>query len=538
MEDYYKIGLRLIIFRLVIAITFLSSSLGLQIALKEKIILKPYFYFSAFVLFLELFYIFIYSIFKKFSKSQFFIYLQLIGDSITVVILLFYTGGHNSVFIFLNHFLVVLAGSLLKRRGAFLIALINSLLFGLLCLSLYYNWLRPTSYFNIPFEEPTAAEAFNALITNILGLLLIALLVSAIVKGMERSSTELGKAKSDLNYFRYLNDLIVSSISGGIIIVDKSGRVNYSNEKARELLNIHITEGWNLNDQLKNLGAQPIDLSLINKNKEIPVSLLSDRHFMFSVSLIHSEQQEKEGFLILIRDETEIVKFRKEMELKERLIALGELAANMAHEIKNPLGSISGAAQMLSSTKNEDREENVLLNIIHKESLRLAEVLDNFLKFANPQKPHKEILNIVEMVEEVVTLFKNSPYFLEKNLKLELMKEKENIFVLGDINQLKSALWNILTNARKASKQNGNIFVTVFENDNFGCIEVRDEGIGMLKTEIEKLQEPFKKGFTEGAGLGLAVVNRILEQHGGRMEIDSKYMEGTTVKIFIPKGEL
>ncbi|MCX7830984.1 MAG: hypothetical protein N2445_08005, partial [Acidobacteria bacterium] len=228
MSEYEKIGLRLIIFRLVIALTFLSSSIGIQIALGEKLLLKPYFYFSAFVFILEIGYIIFYSTLKKLRKRELFIYIQLIGDSFTVIVLLFYTGGHSSVFVFLLHFLVVLAGSLLRRRGAFLIALVNGLLFGLLCLCLFYGWMRPSEYFNIVFEIPTAGEVFNALMINLFGFLLVALLISAVSGRVEKSRKELDDAQKGLKHLEHINDLIVSSISGGIVVTDLNGTTTFS----------------------------------------------------------------------------------------------------------------------------------------------------------------------------------------------------------------------------------------------------------------------------------------------------------------------
>lgn len=536
MSDYERIGLRLIIFRLVIALTFLSSSIGLQIALGEKLLLKPYFYFSAFVLILEIGYILFYAFLKKLREREFFIYLQLVGDSITVIILLFYTGGHSSVFVFLCHFLVVLAGALLRRRGAIFIALFNSLLFSILCLSLYYNWLRPSEYFNITFEVPTAGEIFNSLVINIFGLILIAILISAVSSGIEKSRQELGDAQKGLKYLKNLNDLIVSSISGGIVVTDLNGNATFSTQKARELFGVNITEGWNLKEQIENLGGPPIIVENLSKNgSEIPLSLPSDKHLMVSITPIF-EEGNKIGYLALIRDETEIVKIRNELELKERLISLGEMAANMAHEIKNPLGSISGAAQMLKSSNPSNKEEGELLSIIHKESLRLAEVLDNFLKFVSPQKAEKHLVNLYEVVSEVCTLFINSPIFQEKKLNLVFESVKNEIFLNIDPNQIKQVLWNVLHNARKASHEGGKIKVSILKEDNFVIVEISDKGMGMPKSEIEKIQEPFRKGFEQGVGLGLSLVTRIMEQHNGKIEIDSEYGSGTKVKLFFPYG--
>lgn len=534
MGEFERTGLRLIVFRLVIALTFLASSLGLQVALGEKLLLRPYFYFSALVLFLEVIYLLAYGLFQKFRKREIFIYMQLLGDSLTVMVLLFFTGGQSSVFVFLCHFLIVVAGSILHRRGAFLLALVNGLLFGLMCLGLYYGWLKPTEAFNQAFEQPTAGDAFNALMINLIGFFLVAILISAMATRMEKSSRDLGEAKKDLSYYRHLNDLIVSSFAGGIIVTDLEGRVKMSTPKGRELLTMTVTEGWKLNDKIESLGGPPLNFAgSVIRSCDIPLSLPGDRHVMISISQL-SEDGEVVGYMALVRDESDVVRIRSELGLKERLVALGEMAANMAHEIKNPLGSISGAAQMLKAEAGEGSPESELLAIIHKESLRLAEVLDNFLKFANPPRPERQRSDLVKLCRETATLFEKSPFFSDRNVHLKCVIHDSEVSAVVDPNQFRQALWNLLQNGRKATPEGGRITISLSKKHPWAIVDVSDTGVGMPKSELDKMQEPFKRGFSAGAGLGLSVVYRIMEQHGGKMEIDSSYGSGTSVRLFFP----
>ncbi|MCX7830862.1 MAG: HAMP domain-containing histidine kinase, partial [Acidobacteria bacterium] len=193
---------------------------------------------------------------------------------------------------------------------------------------------------------------------------------------------------------------------------------------------------------------------------------------------------------------------------------------------------ISGASQMLKNSNLINKDETELLSIIHKESLRLAEILDNFLSFVSPKKPEKHLVNIYEVILEVVTLFNNSPLFQEKKLKLSFDFFSKEVFLNVDSNQIKQVLWNLLHNARKASEIGGEIKIKLYSEENWIVVEVSDKGVGMPKSEIEKIQEPFRKGFSQGVGLGLSLVNRIMYEHGGKVEIDSKFGSGTKVKLF------
>ena len=532
MAEYEKIAIRIIVLRLVIAITFLVSSIGLQSALGEELLLKPYFYFTALVLTLEIVYLLIFALFQKFRKKELFIYLQLIGDSITVVILLFYSGGVSSIFIFMCYFLILVAGAILRKRGAILIALINGLLYGILCLSLYYDWARPEKFFKVPFEPPTESEAFSALMVNIIGFILVALLVSAMATRAEKSKQELGDVQKNLKYYKNLNDLIVSSIAGGVIVTDLSGKVNFSTPKAREMLGVSISEGWNLSEQIQLYGGPPINFEKVTEiSTDISLILPNEKHLSISISPL-KEDEKRIGFIALVKDETEMAKMREQLELKKRLVSLGEMAASMAHEIKNPLGSISGAAQMLKSSKPLSTDEKELLSIIQRESVRLADVLDNFLRFSSPIIPEMVEVDIVEQTKELLKLFEKNPFVIEKKLFINFRSEKEKILIKVDPNLYKQALWNLLQNARKASKEGGEISVSLKIEEQWVIVEVSDKGIGMSKNEIERIKEPFKTGFSQGVGLGLSVVRRIIEQHNGRIEIESKYKEGTTVKLY------
>ncbi len=386
----------------------------------------------------------------------------------------------------------------------------NGLLFGLLCLSLYYGWLRPGKAFSAIFEPPTAGEAFNALMTNLIGFFLVAMLISAMATRMEKSSRDLGAARKDLSYYRHLNDMIVSSFSGGIIVTDLDGKVTMSTPRGRELLSMTITEGWRLDEKIQSLGGPPLNFSgTLIKSCDIPLSLPGERHVMISISQL-GEDGRLVGYLALVRDESEVVRIRGELGLRRGWWPGGKMAANMAHEIKNPLGSISGAAQMLKSETSEGSSESELLAIIHKESLRLAEVLDNFLRFANPPRPEKQAADIATLCRETATLFEKSPFFAEKKLDLSCDCGNSEMTAVMDPNQFRQALWNLLQNGRKASPDGGKISIVLRKSPPWAIVEVSDTGVGMPKSELDKMQEPFKRGFGAGPGWGFPW----LQDHG------------------------
>lgn len=135
---------------------------------------------------------------------------------------------------------------------------------------------------------------------------------------------------------------------------------------------------------------------------------------------------------------------------------------------------------------------------------------------------------------DTIKLFEQNPLVTEKQLKLDYGTIENNINAVVDQNQFRQALWNLLQNSRKASRDKGIITISLRKSPPWAIVEVSDTGVGMPKSELEKIQEPFKRGFSVGAGLGLSVIYRIMEQHNGKLEIDSAYGKGTTAKLYFP----
>jgi two-component system sensor histidine kinase PilS (NtrC family) len=237
--------------------------------------------------------------------------------------------------------------------------------------------------------------------------------------------------------------------------------------------------------------------------------------------------------LVFLRDHTEIAKLKEELALKDRLAATGAMAADIAHEIKNPLGSISGAAQMLRRQSSEDSGDFALLGIIQEESRRLSGTLDNFLRFVKPTPLKKRCLDLRTLTEEVLTLFQNDPT-VAGHLGVDLSLPDSPVEACVDPDQLRQALWNLLQNARKALAEEGRIAVTLTSEGQSAILDVRDDGIGMRQSQVAEYFQPFRRGFAQGSGLGLSIVYRIMEQHGGQIHIESAPGKGTLCRLTLP----
>ncbi len=524
------------VFRMVIALTFFLSALGIQATVGTELAIQPFFYFMATVLALNLAYSVAFWLFPFIRNRQGFIYTQLCGDAAAVTLLSFLTGGLTSIFTFLYSILIVVAGVILKRRGAFTLAAANALLYGSLCVVQFYDWLAPDHFVRIAYEQPTPGATLYGLMTHLVGFLLVAFLITAMSSRLERSNATLGLVRKDLSRLRHLNDQIVSSISGGLATADERGMVTFANAAARKLFGETLPEGWNLFHRLQTLGhgdaiAEPPQSA---DPSELHLTMADDRRLHVSVSPL-MDGGTRVGYLALVRDETDIVRLRESLSLRERLAAVGEMAANIAHEIKNPLGSISGAAQMLRREAQPDSKESDLLGIIQNESGRLAQTLDNFLKYVKPSPLRLRRVDLRTVAQDVLTLFSGDPGVADGDVALERDFPDSPVEAEVDSDQVRQALWNLVQNARKALPSEGGLIrVSLRREEPYVILEVRDTGVGMPKSEIQKSFEPFRHRFASGAGLGLSMVYRIMESHGGRVEVNSEYGRGTTCALFFP----
>ena len=222
--------------------------------------------------------------------------------------------------------------------------------------------------------------------------------------------------------------------------------------------------------------------------------------------------------------------------LRERLAAVGEMAAGIAHEIRNPLASISGSAQVLGGVAVLQEKERNLLRIIVRESRRLSDIVEAFLGYARPPDPHPGPCDIAATLEETLTLFSNSP---EVTARHRIVKQVEPHArpAVADEGQLRQAFFNLARNAIQAMPQGGTMRVQAAPEERSYVIRWSDDGVGMNPAQIQEISQPFRAFRTGGTGLGLAVVYSIVNDHGGSIDVASRPEQGTTFTLRLPLGE-
>ncbi len=260
---------------------------------------------------------------------------------------------------------------------------------------------------------------------------------------------------------------------------------------------------------------------------------LSQREFMQRVRAEKTAHRLEESYAKLREQADQVLEIEEQLRRADRLSALGELSAGMAHEIRNPLGSIRGTAEILKDGIDPSDKRYEFAQILIKEVDRLNRVVQDFLDFSRPTAPSREPFDVPGALREVLVLTRQPAL---KNKVQVVFQGEGTLAVAGDREQLKQAFLNLILNALQAMPEGGTLTLTVQVEDDEVRILFADTGQGIPKERLDRVFNPFFTTRSEGTGLGLAITHRIIQGHGGRIEVDSRLGEGTVFTLHLPRS--
>jgi two-component system sensor histidine kinase PilS (NtrC family) len=243
------------------------------------------------------------------------------------------------------------------------------------------------------------------------------------------------------------------------------------------------------------------------------------------------------GYLYTFQDVTDIKRFEQNARLQQRLAAVGEMAAGIAHEIRNPLASMSGSMQMLKQELPLSADQAQLMDIVLKESERLNQTIKSFLAYARPQRFSLSRLDLRGIVHETAMLLRNSTE-VEDRHDIEVKKADEPVMVEADESQIRQIIWNLATNGLRAMPDGGTLCLSAVHEESASgrsaVLLVEDEGVGIPPEDVDSIFQPFRGSFGKGTGLGLAIVHRIVTDYGGQIDVRPRE-RGTVFRITFPE---
>ena len=453
------------------------------------------------------------SLFPRFGAAGGFAFIQMVLDAATVTWLVLLTGGVQSNFVVL-HFVILLAGALMLEHARVLrlLAVVISL-HGALTVAINLQWAPLRRFFHAGDFLPPA-QLYYLLALHLTGFILVTTMGIKLAGRVRLANLALAAAERTFADYRAFADALVSGITDAVLAVSRGGSVVFANEEALRrfgpvlgLTLDHVIPELSpgeVNQRVERFGSTTIDL---------PPAPGRSQYFELHAFALGGEGDQV-GTALILRDVTNFKKLQAELKFKENLAVLGQLSARIAHEIRNPLAAISGAAQMLRA-QSTDPGPQELMGVIVSEADRLSGVLGDFLKYTRPQAIHPEHVDLGRLVQETVTLAA-----LEPGPPLRLELPDAPLTGPMDADRVRQVLWNLVSNARKASPPDVEIRIQLVRLAGGEAeLSVEDRGPGVPPEQRADIFSPFYHGFREGSGLGLAIAHKIAEGHGGRLEI-------------------
>ena len=342
-------------------------------------------------------------------------------------------------------------------------------------------------------------------------------------------------------------ETVFNTIEEGIIVTDESGRISYLNRATTELVGIPPTTGVgsHVSKYLPELDWEKISIADREEwrkvlSRELEVFYPKQRLIHFYVMPLDDGGEQARGLIIILRDITETQRKTEATIESEKSASITLLAAGVAHEIGNPLNSLHIHMQLLErELKRLPEDQTAKLReyvaVAKDEVGRLDTIVTQFLRAVRPARPNLEVGSVNEVVHEAITFLKRE--ITDRDILVE--EELSNTLpqILFDRAQLKQAFYNIIKNAMQAMRKGGILHVSTEATDDHVIVAFRDTGGGISGENLSKLFQPYFTTKAEGSGLGLMIVQRIVRDHGGEIEIQSDVGRGTTVRILLPLRE-
>jgi two-component system sensor histidine kinase PilS (NtrC family) len=467
-------------------------------------------------------------------------------DALLVSALVLLTGGVQSFFTILYMLPIVGASSVQQRRGGLQVAGFSTIVFLGVVMIQYFH---VDGYLNLPAQItintilPPVQIAQYTVALNTFGFFFVALLSGSLAERVRRGEKQLEQATEEIADLQAFNQYVLDNLVSGLATADAQNNIVTFNRSAM------LITGW--------VGALPIGKPL-QEVVQLPAAFASTigqdlarvRSMRIDYQFEHPDGRTidiglsvaglplpdgSRGYIYTFQDVTDVKRIEQNARLQQRLAAVGEMAAGIAHEIRNPLASMSGSMQMLKEDLPLTAEQAQLMDIVLKESERLNQTIKSFLAYARPQRISTQRLDLRPLVHETAMLLRNSTEVGDRHT-IEVKQLDDAVMIDADEGQIRQIVWNLATNGLRAMPNGGVLRLSALRDpgSHMAVLGVEDEGVGIPPEEVDAIFQPFRGSFGKGTGLGLAIVHRIVTDYGGHIEVKPRPGGGTVFRVSFP----
>jgi len=476
---------------------------------------------------------------RRIRNTHRFAYGQIFFDTIFITMLVYLTGGFDSLFPLAYVLSIIGASLVLSRRGTYVIASASGILYGGCLVLEYYGLIHPFTGTG-PYLY-SSQDIFYRIFVYCVAFVIVAALVNHLGEELRAKGKELRQKQLDYEKLEAFHANIVQSLDSGLITTDRSGKVFFLNRTAYRILGIDQSAetSMSLNSVLSDFTAPSSMESAsgedTSRREETTFKRPDGRviHLGLSKSPLRDIDGASVGSILIFQDITRIKEMEEQIKRADRMVSIGQMAAGIAHEIRNPLASLTGSIQMLREETNFNDSNVNLMNIVIRESERLNKLVTDFLLFAQPPKSEFSPIVLNQLADETIQILRNSPEF-NGHISISTRFSHE-ARVVGDAHQLRQVFWNLLLNGVQEMESGGQLKVKLEREKGKVKLTVSDTGRGITSQDIGRIFEPFYTTKESGTGLGLAIVHRIVESHGGEIRVDSEPGKCTSFILLFPE---
>jgi two-component system, NtrC family, sensor histidine kinase PilS len=480
------------------------------------------------------------------SRAPWLVDVQLALDALTVAAFVWVTGGILSYFSFIYVLPIMAAAALHFRKGALLIAMLSMGLYaGTVALQYSHAPFQPWSVWEpgMPVDLPRGVVAEYTVAVHLLGFVAVGLLTGSLAERVRTADEQLTDASTAIANLQAYSEHIINSLTMGLVTSDLEGRILTFN-RAAETITGHARTAAAGRPAAEVLRLPPDFVASLDPDSPHAGSRRADYRYRrpdgteidlgLSATTLETSSGTS-GFLFTFQDVTTIRRLERDARMQQRLAAVGEMAAGIAHEIRNPLASISGSMQVLRKELALNGEQSQLMDIVLRESERLNETIRSFLAYARPQRFGIARLDLRPVLQDAALLLRNSAEVGQAHV-VDVDVPALPVLCEADEGQVRQVIWNLATNGLRAMPRGGRLTLAARREpgNSAGVLVVRDEGVGIPEGELDAIFQPFHGTFEKGSGLGMAIVHRIVNDYGGEIRVTSKPGAGTTVEVRLP----